>query len=54
MRDITAALNVTERLIQRVLEDLKAEEYITWQRIGKDNTYEINNTRGLSTSLLET
>ena len=51
MREMAAALNVTERSIQRVLEDLDTEGYITWQRTGKGNIYEINNTRGLKHEL---
>jgi len=51
MRDMAAALNVTERSIQRVLEDLEAEGYVTWQRTGKGNIYEINHTRELKHEL---
>jgi len=51
MREMAVALNVTERSIQRVLEDLEAEGYITWQRTGKGNNYEINHTRGLKHEL---
>jgi DNA-binding transcriptional regulator YhcF (GntR family) len=51
MRDMAHALGVTERSIQRVLEDLEAEGYVTWQRTGKGNIYEINNTRGLKHEL---
>lgn len=51
MRDMAAALNVTERSIQRVLEDLEAEGYVTWQRTGKGNIYEINHTRRLKHEL---
>ena len=51
MRDMAAALGVTERSIQRVLKDLEAEEYITWQGTGKGNIYQINHTRGLKHEL---
>jgi predicted transcriptional regulator len=51
MREMASALGVTERSIQRVLEDLDSEGYITWQRTGKGNIYDINNTRGLKHAL---
>ena len=51
MRDMAAALGVTERSIQRVLKDLYAEEYITWQGTGKGNIYKINHTRELKHEL---
>ena len=51
MRDMAAALGVTERSIQRVLEDLESEGYVTWQRTGKGNIYEINHTRELKHEL---
>lgn len=50
---MAAALNVTERSIQRVLEDLEAEGYVTWQRTGKGNIYEINHTRELKHELIK-
>ena len=51
MRDMAAALGVTERSIQRVLKDLEAEGYITWQSTGRGNIYEINHTRELKHEL---
>ena len=51
MRDMASALGVTERSIQRVLEDLEAEGYVTWQRTGKGNIYEINHSRELKHEL---
>ena len=51
MRDMAAALGVTERSIQRILKDLEAEGYIAWQSTGRGNIYEINNTRGLKHEL---
>jgi predicted ArsR family transcriptional regulator len=53
MRDMAAALGVTERSIQRVLDDLEAEGYITWQRTGKGNIYKINHARGLRHKLIK-
>ena len=51
MRDMAAALDVTERSIQRVLKDLDAEGYVTWQGTGKGNIYKINHTRELKHEL---
>ena len=51
MRDIAFAIGVTERSIQRVLDDLASEGYVTWERTGKGNIYEINQTRGLKHEL---
>jgi predicted transcriptional regulator len=51
MRDMATALGVTERSIQRVLKDLEAEGYITWQGTGKGNIYQINHTRELKHEL---
>jgi len=47
MREIAAAIGVTERSIQRILKDLETEEYVTWQTTGKGNVYEINRSREL-------
>ena len=51
MREMASALDVTERSIQRVLDDLASEGYVTWERTGKGNIYEINHTRGLKHEL---
>ena len=51
MREMSAALNVTERTIKRILEDLKEAGYVTWQKTGKGNIYEIYSTRGLKHAL---
>jgi predicted transcriptional regulator len=51
MRDMAAALDVTERSIQRVLKDLDTEGYVTWQGTGKGNIYKINHTRELKHEL---
>ena len=51
MRDMATALGVTERSIQRVLKDLEAEGYITWQGTGRGNIYQINHTRELKHEL---
>ena len=51
MREMAAALGVTEKSIQRALEDLSSEGYVAWQRAGKGNIYEINHTQGLKHEL---
>ena len=51
MRQMAAALDVTERTIKRVLEDLKEAGYVTWQKTGRGNIYEISSTRGLKHEL---
>jgi predicted ArsR family transcriptional regulator len=51
MREMATALGVTERTIKRVLEDLKEGGYVTWEKTGKGNTYEINSTKGLKHEL---
>ena len=51
MREMAAAINVTERTIKRVLEDLCTAGYITWKRTGKGNIYEMNSAKGLKHEL---
>ena len=51
MREMAAAINVTERTIKRVLEDLDTAGYITWERTGKGNIYEMNSAKGLKHEL---
>jgi DNA-binding MarR family transcriptional regulator len=51
MREMAATLGVTEKSIQRTLEDLASEGYLTWQRKGKGNIYEIIHTRELKHEL---
>ena len=51
MREMAAAINVTERTIKRVLEDLDTAGYISWKRTGKGNIYEMNSTKGLKHEL---
>ena len=46
-RQMALAINTTERTIHRVLEDLEKEGYITRQRTGRGNIYQINHEHGL-------
>jgi DNA-binding MarR family transcriptional regulator len=41
-RQIASAINITERTVHRILLDLEAEGYITRERTGKGNIYQIN------------
>ena len=51
MREIATAIGVTERSVQRLLKDLEAEGYVTWQGTGKGNIYKMNHTRPLKHEL---
>jgi len=50
-REMASTINVTERTIHRVLIDLEKEGYITRQRAGKGNIYQINTEHGLKHEL---
>jgi DNA-binding IclR family transcriptional regulator len=42
MRDISAAVGLTERTVQAIIADLEAAGYLTRSRTGRRNTYTIN------------
>ena len=42
MRDIALRVGITERAVQRIIGDLRAEGYLTLFREGRCNTYEIH------------
>jgi DeoR/GlpR family transcriptional regulator of sugar metabolism len=44
VRELAAAADVTERQAHRVLGDLAASGYITRTRVGRRNTYQVNET----------
>jgi len=46
-REMALAVNITERTVHRVLDNLEAEGYIKRQRTGKGNLYQINPDLGL-------
>jgi DNA-binding MarR family transcriptional regulator len=52
MRDMASAINITERTVHRTLLDLEKEGYITRQRTGRGNMYEINHTQELRHELM--
>lgn len=47
MRDIAQQVGITERAVQRIIADLRDENYITPHRDGRRNSYEINTDRHL-------
>ena len=46
-REMALALNVTERTISRVIDNLYSAGYIDWHREGRGNVYKINAGREL-------
>lgn len=42
MRELSEALGITERQIARIIRDLEAEDMIEITRIGRRNTYRVN------------
>jgi DNA-binding transcriptional regulator YhcF (GntR family) len=50
-REMASTIKVTERTVHRVLIDLEKEGYITRQRTGKGNIYQINREHGLKHEL---
>ncbi len=45
VREIAERANLTERQAHRVLADLVAEQYLVRERIGRRNSYRINDSR---------
>jgi len=46
-REVALAIDVTERTVHRILDDLEAEGYISRQRRGRNNVYEVDSSLGL-------
>lgn len=42
LRDIAAAVGITERAVQRIVAELEEEGYISHERVGRRNRYSIN------------
>jgi DNA-binding IclR family transcriptional regulator len=42
MRDISAAVGLTERTVQAIIADLEAAGYLTRERDGRRNRYQLN------------
>ncbi|MFO7821573.1 MAG: winged helix-turn-helix domain-containing protein [Lentisphaeria bacterium] len=53
MRDIAVKVGITERAVQRIIADLRDENYITPHRDGRRNSYEINTGQHLKHSIEE-
>jgi CTP-dependent riboflavin kinase len=51
-REMASTIKATERTVHRVLVDLEKEGYITRQRTGKGNIYQINREHGLKHELM--
>jgi DNA-binding transcriptional regulator YhcF (GntR family) len=50
-RQMAATMGVTERTVHRALVDLEKEGYITWQRTGTGNIYQINREYSLKSEI---
>jgi len=46
-RKMASAINITERTVHRILDDLESQGYINRQRTGKGSLYQINPDLGL-------
>lgn len=42
MKDIAQAVGITERAVQRIIDDLSRERYLIVTRAGRRNRYELN------------
>ena len=47
MRDIARAVDITERAVQRIIADLRDENFIALRRRGRCNVYKIRGPRPL-------
>lgn len=47
LRDVAAAVGLTERAAARLVGELEAYGYVTHERMGRRNRYEIDETRPL-------
>lgn len=46
-REIAEQVGITERAVRRIIRDLETEGYVTKQRVGRTNRYEINGDKPL-------
>lgn len=53
LRDIAAAVGVTERRAHEIVTDLAASGYVVKHRIGRRNRYEIQSDRQLDEDLID-
>jgi DNA-binding MarR family transcriptional regulator len=47
LRDIAAAVSITERAVQVIIADLEAAGYLTRTRVGRRNRYQLHSTQPL-------
>jgi DNA-binding MarR family transcriptional regulator len=47
LRDIAAAVSITERAVQAIIADLEAAGYLTRTRVGRRNRYQLHSTQPL-------
>ena len=52
VREVAALVGITERAAQRIVADLEAEGYISHERVGRRNRYEVHPTLPLRHPLL--
>jgi len=53
LRDIAATVGVTERRAHAVVADLTDSDYVTKQRVGRRNRYEIQSQRQVNDGVIE-
>lgn len=47
LRDVAARVGITERAVQRIVAELEEEGYLTIEKIGRKNTYQVNHEKKL-------
>ncbi|MCA9095374.1 MAG: winged helix-turn-helix transcriptional regulator [Planctomycetaceae bacterium] len=47
LRDVAARVGITERAVQRIVAELQEDGYLTIEKIGRKNTYQINHEKKL-------
>jgi Mn-dependent DtxR family transcriptional regulator len=47
LRDVSAAIGITERAVQKIVHDLQASDFLTIKKQGRRNQYKINRRKHL-------
>ncbi|GMQ93221.1 MAG: hypothetical protein BMS9Abin12_0698 [Acidimicrobiia bacterium] len=47
LRDVSARIGITERSVQRIVAELEEAGYLTHDRVGRQNRYQVSPTVGL-------
>ncbi|HTS82683.1 MAG TPA: MarR family transcriptional regulator [Myxococcaceae bacterium] len=47
VRDIAVRVGITERAVQRILQELESEQYLQRERVGRRNRYRVRGDRPL-------